>query len=108
MLKGQVIQIFTYAKVLYEIVIILDKKHKCYGGIQQIRWETNYTVKNYKGPLKHFWTTMRYLFVYPPLLKSTNTTYRTKCKQATYCTNYLKENQTKYTNKVNIQTRMAE
>ena len=29
-----------------------------------------------------------YLFIYPPLLKSTHTTYRTKCKQATYCTKY--------------------
>jgi len=29
-----------------------------------------------------------YLFAYPPLLKRTNTTYRTKCKQATYCTKY--------------------
>ena len=49
-----------------------------------------------------------YLFVFPPLLNSTNTTYTTKCKQATYCTKYWKENQTKYTNKINVQTRMAE
>jgi len=35
-----------------------------------------------------------YLFIYPPLLKSTHTTYRTKCKQATNCTKYWKENQT--------------
>ena len=31
-----------------------------------------------------------------------------QCKQATYCTKCWKENQTKYTNKVNVQTRMAE
>ena len=49
-----------------------------------------------------------YLFVFPPLLNSTNTTYTTKCKQVTYCTKYWKENQTKYTNKTNVQTRMAE
>ena len=33
-----------------------------------------------------------YLFIYPPLLESTNTTYRTKCKQATYCTKCTNKN----------------
>jgi len=33
---------------------------------------------------------MSYLFIYPPLLKSTHTRYRTKCKKTTYCTKYWK------------------
>jgi len=40
------------------------------------------------GQLIDLTTLFIYVFMYPPLLKSTNTTYSTKCKQATYCTKY--------------------
>jgi len=55
----------------------IDRKSSQSFGLEVLSIKIEYTVSIFI-----------YIFIYPPLLKSTHTTYRIKCKQATYCTKY--------------------